>query len=73
MVGHANLIPIERIERSILFIRGEKVMLDIDLAAIYGVSTKALNQAVKRNFSRFPQDFMFQLTDTEKIEGGHKL
>jgi ORF6N domain len=62
------LIPIERIERSILLIRGEKVMLDADLAEIYGVETKVLNQAVKRNIIRFPEDFMFQLTETEKNE-----
>jgi hypothetical protein len=59
------LIPLERIERSILLIRGEKVMLDADLAEIYGVGTKVLNQAVKRNASRFPQDFMFRLTREE--------
>lgn len=63
-----SLVPVERIERAILFIRGEKVMLDSDLAEIYGVSTKALNQAVKRNESRFPLDFMFQLTESEKSE-----
>jgi hypothetical protein len=68
MSEKANLIPMERIERAILLIRGEKVMLDSDLAVIYGVSTKALNQAVKRNASRFPVDFMFQLTDAEKTE-----
>ncbi|HXE41960.1 MAG TPA: ORF6N domain-containing protein [Candidatus Baltobacteraceae bacterium] len=60
-----NLIPTERIERAILLIRGEKVMLDSDLAAIYGVETGALNRAVKRNASRFPKDFMFKLTPTE--------
>jgi hypothetical protein len=64
----AGLIPTERIERAILLIRGEKIMLDSDLAAIYGVSTKALNQAVKRNVARFPADFMFQLTEAEKTE-----
>ena len=64
----AILIPIERIERSILLIRGEKVMLDADLAEIYGVETKVLNQAVKRNTIRFPEDFMFQLTEAEKTE-----
>jgi hypothetical protein len=51
-----------QIERRILLIRGQKVMLDSDLAALYGVETKALNQAVKRNLERFPDDFMFQLT-----------
>jgi hypothetical protein len=64
----AILIPTERIERSILLIRGEKVMLDADLAEIYGVETKVLNQAVKRNAIRFPEDFMFQLTEREKME-----
>ena len=68
MSAATNLIPIERIERAILFIRGEKVMLDLDLAAIYGVTTGALNQAVKRNLGRFPPDFMFQLTEKEKTE-----
>ena len=58
----------ERIVRAILSIRGEKVMLDSDLAELYGVETKALNQAVKRNLGRFPPDFMFQLTVTEKNE-----
>jgi len=64
----AILIPTERIERSILLIRGEKVMLDADLAEIYGVETKVLNQAVKRNATRLPEDFMFQLTEREKME-----
>jgi ORF6N domain len=61
-------IPSERIERSILLIRGQKVMLDADLAELYGVPTKALNQAVKRNSERFPPDFMFRLTREEKDE-----
>lgn len=60
------LLP--RIEHQILVIRGQKVMIDADLAALYGVPTKALNQAVKRNAARFPADFMFQLTDIEKSE-----
>jgi len=59
------LIPIEVIERKIYLIRSQKVMLDSDLAELYGVPVKALNQAVKRNFSRFPEDFMFQLTKGE--------
>ena len=63
-----KLIRIENIEKSILFIRGRKVMLDTDLAELYGVTTKALNQAVKRNRPRFPEDFIFQLTQTEKDE-----
>ena len=57
-----------RLEGLILFIREERVLLDADLAGIYGVSTKALNQAVKRNAERFPNDFMFQLSDVEKQE-----
>jgi hypothetical protein len=59
------LIPIERIERSILLIRGQKVMLARDLTYLYGVPTKVLNQAVKRHADRFPEDFMFQLTMEE--------
>ena len=65
MDGQTSLIPVERIERAILSIRGEKVMLDSDLAELYGVETKVLNQAVKRNASRFPEDFMFQLNAGE--------
>lgn len=61
-------IPIERIEQAILLIRGQKVMLDADLAVLYSVPTKALNQAVKRNERRFPRDFMFRLTKEEKGE-----
>jgi hypothetical protein len=60
-----SLIPNERIERSILLIRSHKVMLDRDLASLYGVTTKVLNQAVKRHKDRFPEDFMFQLTMEE--------
>lgn len=62
------LIPQASIERRILSIRGYKVMLDADLADIYGVSTKRLNEQVKRNRKRFPEDFMFQLTKKEKEE-----
>jgi ORF6N domain len=58
----------ERIERRILLVRGQKVTLDADLAELYGVETKALNQAVKRNPDRFPPDFMFRLTREEKEE-----
>ncbi|CAN5489525.1 ORF6N domain-containing protein [soil metagenome] len=58
-------IPVERVEQAILLIRGEKVILDTDLAALYGVETKALNRAVKRNMKRFPSDFVFQLTEKE--------
>jgi hypothetical protein len=60
-----NLIPTERIENSILLIRGQKVIMASDLATIYGVSTKRLNEHVKRNSDRFPDDFMFQLTKDE--------
>ncbi len=60
-----SLIPIEKIENKILLIRGKKVMLDKDLAKLYGVSTKRLNEQVKRNRYRFPEDFMFQLTKEE--------
>ena len=63
-----KLIPIERIEKKILFIRGKKVMLDRDLAELYGVSTKRLNEQVKRNRARFPRDFMLQLLKKEKAE-----
>ena len=59
------LLPVARIEQAILLIRGEKVMLDRDLAALYGVTTGNLNKAVKRNLQRFPADFMFQLTEEE--------
>jgi hypothetical protein len=58
-------IPAERIEKAILLVRGQKVMLDRDLAVLYGVETRALNQAVKRNRDRFPDDFMFELTRDE--------
>jgi ORF6N domain len=61
----AELIPIERIQNFIFLIRGEKVMLDSHLAELYGVETKTLNRAVKRNGGRFPEDFMFQLTKEE--------
>lgn len=60
-----DLIPVERIETSILLIRGQKVILDADIALLYDVTTKALKQAVKRNITRFPEDFMFQLDDAE--------
>jgi len=60
-----DLIPQEVIERKIYLIRGRKVMLDSDLAVLYGVRTKNLNKAIKRNIERFPEDFMFQLTHGE--------
>ena len=58
-------VPVERIENAIYLIRGEKVMLDRDLAALYGVETRVLNQSVRRNVERFPSDFMFELTREE--------
>ena len=63
-----SLIPVERIEQAILLIRRQKVILDADLADLYDVPTKALNQAVTRNERRFPPDFMFRLTKEEKDE-----
>jgi hypothetical protein len=68
MSEDASIIPGERVEQSIYLIRGHKVMLDRDLAALYGVETKALNQAVKRNTDRFPSDFVFRLSDDETKE-----
>jgi hypothetical protein len=67
-MSKTDLISIEKIEKAIYFIRGEKVMLDRDLASLYNVSTGALNQAVRRNRDRFPVDFMFQLTSAEVAE-----
>jgi hypothetical protein len=64
MLRHGNLVP-EAIERRILLIRGQKVMLDFHLAELYGVETKTLKRAVKRNLDRFPEDFMFVLTSEE--------
>ncbi len=60
-----NLIPIDKIESKILYLRGQKVMIDYDLAVLYGVPVKRLNEQVKRNKERFPDDFMFQLTKME--------
>jgi hypothetical protein len=60
-----QLVPVEHIERMVHLARGEKVLLDADLAVLYGVTTGALNRAVKRNPGRFPPDFMFQLTEAE--------
>ena len=67
-MSNTNLISIERIEKAIYLIRGHKVMLDRDLAGLYDVTTAALNQAVRRNRERFPEDFMFQLTSAEVAE-----
>lgn len=60
-----SLVPTERIAHSILLLRGQKVLLDSDLAELYGVETRVLVQAVKRNLERFPRDFMFQLEKQE--------
>lgn len=62
-----SLVPVERIEKAILLIRKQKVMLDADLADLYGVETRVLVQAVKRNLERFPDDFMFQLSKEEAV------
>lgn len=65
MKGRTAVIPFERIASAIHLIRGQKIMLDRDLARLYGVPTKALKQAVRRNLRRFPLDFMFELTEVE--------
>lgn len=72
-MAKTDLIPAERIERAILLIRGQKVMLDRDLAVLYEVSTKRLNEQVRRNLARFFEDFMFQLTKESLRLGGRKL
>ena len=64
--GRDILIPEEAIMSKIILIRGQKVMISNDLAVLYGVTTKRLNEQVKRNIKRFPHHFMFQLTDKEK-------
>jgi hypothetical protein len=64
-MAEGAIIPVGRIEERILLIRGERVMLDADLAELYGVKTKVLNQAVQRNPERFPEDFVFRLTEAE--------
>ena len=65
MEHEQSLVPVESIASCILILRGRKVILDTDLARLYGVETKAFNRAVKRNLDRFPPDFMFRLTDVE--------
>jgi hypothetical protein len=65
MSRRTRVVPQDHIERAIRLIRGERVLLDQDLALLYGVETRALVQAVKRNAGRFPDDFMFQLTEAE--------
>ena len=68
MASDKSIIPTGKIEQRILMIRGEKVIIDADLAEFYGVPTKRLNEQVKRNKNRFPEDFMFQLNGDEKFE-----
>ena len=68
MTKKKALIPVGKIEQRIFLIRGEKVIIDADLAEFYGVPTKRLNEQVKRNKTRFPDDFIFQLTSDEKAE-----
>jgi len=68
MKTNKSLIPTERIETLILTVRGQKVLLDRDLATLYGVETRVLNQAVSRNSERFPADFMFELMRDEIME-----
>ena len=68
MPKQTAIVKIGTIQQRILLIRGEKVVVDADLAGFYGVTTKALNQAVRRNRNRFPDDFVFQLTTPEKLE-----
>jgi len=62
------VIPIERVERTIFLLRGQKVILDADLGKLYGVTTKRLNEQIRRNQARFPDDFVFRLTPEEKSD-----
>ena len=64
-MSDTSLVPAERIQSRILVLRGQRVLLDRDLAALYGVTSKRLNEQVKRNTRKFPEDFMFQLTSDE--------
>lgn len=68
MTSEKSIIPAGKIEQRILMIRGEKVIIDADLAEFYGIPTRRLNEQVKRNKERFPDDFMFQLNADEKSE-----
>lgn len=63
-----SIVIVEQVQSKIMFIRGQKVILDSDLASLYGVPTKRLNEQVRRNYKRFPSDFLFQLTKVEKAE-----
>lgn len=64
-VEHGNVVPVERITQAILVLRGKRVLLDAELSALYGVSTARLNQQVRRNRTRFPEDFLFELSAQE--------
>ena len=66
MASNKLMVSIARVEKTILLIRGQRVILDSDLAKLYGVTTKRLNEQIKRNRKRFPDDFVFQLTAEEK-------
>lgn len=68
MAKSSNIISVESVASRIMNVRGRKIIIDADLASLYGVGTKVLNQAVKRNIDRFPTDFMFTLTKEEKDE-----
>lgn len=68
MSDSKHTVSVGSVQQRILLIRSEKVIIDVDLAEFYGVTTKVLNQAVRRNINRFPVDFMFQLTKEEKTE-----
>ena len=68
MTKHKASVPVERVEETILYIRGQRVILAADLARLYGVTTKRLNEQVRRNRDRFPEDFIFQLSTEEKAE-----
>ena len=73
MSTEISIIPDELVVNKIYFLRNQKVMLDRDLAALYGIETRVLKQAVRRNFVRFPEDFMFELTKKNLKIGGRKL
>ena len=67
-MSDSGIVPLEPIQSCILVLRGARVMIDADLARLYGVATKRLNEQVKRNLRKFPEDFMFQLPAEEKAE-----
>jgi hypothetical protein len=73
MSDKISIIPDDTVINKIYFIRNQKVMIDRDLAMLYGVETKVFKQAVRRNINRFPEDFMFELIRKSLRIGGHKL